>query len=368
MKRALAITLALCVLLAPTASFAAPEVPSQAAALLEATTGRVLYEKDAHARRPMASTTKVMTCLLALEFGDPDALVRIPDAAIGIEGSSMYLRAGETLSLRDLLYGLMLLSGNDAAVAIAMHISGSLPDFAALMNARAAALGCQNTNFVTPNGLPDPNHYTTAYDLALICAAAMQNESFKEIVGTLYHTTTTGAYTRNLKNKNRILWEYEGANGIKTGFTKAAGKCLTFAAKRGNLQLVGAVLASSDMWGSAKNLLRYGFDQVEMQTLVDFAGPIATITVLGSEKTTLEVYAAQRLTYPIRKDGTDVIRLDLQCADNVLAPVYAGQTVGRIYLFVNEVCVLQTELITHEGAQRYDFSYYLERLIGDWLS
>jgi len=347
---------------------AEPTVPSQAAVLLEATTGRVLYEKDAHARRPMASTTKVMTCYLALEYGNLDAMVKIPDAAIGVEGSSMYLRAGETLSLRDLLYGLMLLSGNDAAVAIAIHIAGSVPDFAALMNERARGLGCQNTNFVTPNGLPDPNHYTTAYDLALICATAMQDARFAQIVGTQYYQTQTGAYARKLKNKNKILWEYEGGNGIKTGFTKAAGKCLTFAAKRDNLQLVGAVLASSDTWGSAKDLLSFGFNQVELQTLVDFSDPVATLTVLGSETTELPVYAGRRLFYPIKKDGSDTVRVDMQLASSVLAPVTAGQTVGQIYLFVNETVVAQTELITHESAGRLDFQYYLERLIEGWIS
>ena len=369
MKHISGVLAALMILLMPMAStLAEPDVPSQAAVLLEATTGRVLYEKDAHAKRPMASTTKVMTCLLALEHGDIDTMVRVPEAAVGTEGSSMYLQSGEVLSLRDLLYGLMLTSGNDAAATIAIHISGSIPDFAALMNKKAEELGCKNTNFTNPNGLPDANHYTTAYDLALICARAMCDERFAEIVGTQYYTTQTGEYSRKLKNKNRILWEYEGGNGIKTGYTKAAGKCLTFAAKRDNLQLVGAVLASSDMWSSAKDLLRYGFDRVELQSLADNMNPIAALTVLSGEKTVLEVYARQRLSYPLRRDGSDTVRVDMQCADSVVAPVYAGQAVGQLYLFVNEVCVAQTELIVHESAQRHGFSYYLEQLTKEWLS
>ena len=208
------------------------EISAGGVMLMDACTHKVLYAKNAHEKLPMASTTKIMTAILAIETGKLDALVTVPKEAYGVEGSSMYLRLGEKISLRDLVYGLMLVSGNDAAVAIAINVGGSIAGFAALMNEKAKALGAQNTHFVTPNGLHDAEHYTTAYDLALIASYAMQNETFREIVGTTYYRTVTGEITRTVKNKNKILWEYEGGNGVKTGYTMAAGKCLVFSAER----------------------------------------------------------------------------------------------------------------------------------------
>jgi len=172
--------------------------------IVDGRTAEVLESENADVQLPMASTTKVMTALLAIEHtADLDALIQIPDGAVGVEGSSMYLNRGESLSMRDLLYGLMLTSGNDAAVAIAMTVGGSVEGFAELMNQRARELGCENTNFVTPNGLHDDQHYTTARDLAAISAEAMKNPTFREVVGTTYHETTTGDRKRTLKNKNK---------------------------------------------------------------------------------------------------------------------------------------------------------------------
>ena len=193
-----------------------PEAYAGGIALMEVTTGKLLYGKNAHAQLPMASTTKVMTALLALEHAALDDMLTVPSEAYGVEGSSMYLNLGEKISLRDLLYGLMLTSGNDAAITIAEYVGGSVQGFIDMMNARAAELGALNTHFVTPNGLHDENHYTSAYDLALISAEALRNETFREIVSTTYHTTTTGEQIRTLKNKNKILWQYEGGNGVKT--------------------------------------------------------------------------------------------------------------------------------------------------------
>lgn len=188
---------------------------ARGAALIEASSGRILYESHGNDPLPMASTTKIMTALIALERGDLQELIPVPREAEGTEGSSMYLTAGERLSLEDLLYGLMLTSGNDAAVAIALYFGGSLEGFAALMNDKARELGCADTHFVTPHGLHDPEHYTTALDLCRIARAAMETEAFAKIVSTQYHKTSTGCRVRTLKNKNKTLWSFEGGCGIK---------------------------------------------------------------------------------------------------------------------------------------------------------
>lgn len=340
----------------------------KAAILIEAETGRVLYAHNADAQLPMASTTKVMTCLLALEVGNLDALVQVADAAIGIEPSSMFLQKGEKVTLRDLVYALMLLSANDAAVAIACHLDGSVAAFAERMNARARSLGCENTNFVNPNGLTAEGHYTSARDLATICAAAMQNEMFCEIITTEYYKTTTGNYARQLKSKNKLLWNYSGANGIKTGYTRAAGKCLTFAAKRDTLQLIGVVLNSSDMWGDAKVLLSAGFAAVEMQEVLQAELPQATVQVKSSTTLSLELYAQESLSYPLRLDGKDEIRVEVQAAEFALAPILAGQCLGHVYVYLNDALVWQTELAPQESAGEYTFTDYWNMLLGAWES
>lgn len=175
----------------------APDIAAGGAALIEQHTGAVICAKEAHKKLPMASTTKIMTALIVIENCSLGDTVKVSPKAYGVEGSSMYLNAGEEVSVEDMLYGLMLLSGNDAAVALAIHTAGSVEAFAALMNARAGEIGAHNTNFVTPNGLHDPEHYTTAYDLALIAAEAMKNPDFRKIVGSTYHKTTTGSVIRS---------------------------------------------------------------------------------------------------------------------------------------------------------------------------
>lgn len=213
------------------------ETSAKAAVLIEKNTGRVLYRRNEETALPMASTTKVMTALLALEEGQLDDVVTVSRNAFGVPGTSIYLSEGEKLTLRDLLYGLMLASGNDAAVAIAEHIGGSVDAFCRRMTERAAELGCQNTVFLSPNGLPTLGHHTTAYDLALIAREAMDHPEFREIVSTRRASIPWEGrtYSRILNNKNRLLTDYDGATGIKTGYTKAAGRCLVFGAKRDGL-------------------------------------------------------------------------------------------------------------------------------------
>lgn len=370
MKKLLSLLLALLILGIGSTTLAqgAPAVSAGGACLMEASTGRVLYEKNADVQLPMASTTKIMTALLAVERCSLDEMVKIDDSAVGTEGSSMYLDHGETLSMVDLLHGLMLTSGNDAAVAIAIHISGSTEDFAKLMNSRAKELGCTNTNFVTPNGLHRSDHYSTARDMSLIACYAMQNKDFSDIVSTEYHQTTTGERSRTLKNKNRILWEYEGGNGVKTGYTQRSGKCLVFSAEREGMQLVGTVINCPDMWNTAKGLLDYGFENYEMTSLVDAQSMTFSVPVENSEKKHLAVAPEHSILYPTKKNGEDTINVTHSLPELTEAPLMCGTELGSITVRVNDTYVATQNLIAIESAEKLSFWYFLGKVFSRWLS
>ena len=229
--------------------------------VMDANTYEVIFGENIHARLPMASTTKIMTALVIIENCNLNDLVTIDDRAIGVEGSSVYLEKGEKLKVKDLLLCLMLRSGNDSAVALALHLCNSLEKFAMMMNSKVEELGLKNTNFTNPHGLHDDNHYTSAYDLAVISSYAMKNQDFINVVSTKNVKITSNYHTRYLSNKNKILTSYEGANGIKTGFTKKAGRCLVASAKRNQKQVVSVVLNVSDTYGTCKTLMDKAFEK-----------------------------------------------------------------------------------------------------------
>lgn len=218
---------------------------------MELTTRTVLTESNADKRMPMASTTKIMTAIIIAEDCNLDEEITVPDAAVGVEGSSIYLKKDERIDVRDLLYGLMLRSGNDSAVALAIHHSGSVENFVTVMNERAKRIGADNTNFKNPSGLPDGEHYTTARDLCNIACYAMNNEIFREVVSSKSHV---GKF-RSFENKNKMLYRYEGANGVKTGYTLKAGRCLVSSAERDGMDVVTVVLNCYDMYERSSAIL-----------------------------------------------------------------------------------------------------------------
>lgn len=227
------------------------EAGASAEIAMELQTGTVLSESNADIKLPMASTTKIMTAIIVVEDCNPEETFTVPDAAVGVEGSSIYLKKDEEINVKDLLYGLMLRSGNDAAAALAIHHSGSIDKFVEVMNARAKAIGANNTNFKNPSGLPDGEHCTTARDLCEIARYAMQNETFKQIVSTKSYKGDFRSYA----NKNKMLYNYEGANGVKTGYTVKAGRCLVTSAERDGMDVVCVVLNCPDMYERSANLL-----------------------------------------------------------------------------------------------------------------
>ncbi len=245
-----------------TASVAAA-TPAKAECVVEITSKRVLHAVNAETNLPMASTTKILTAILIIDGCNLKETVTIPKEAEGVEGSSVYLKAGDEYTVEELLYGLMLRSGNDCAVTLALHHSGSIEAFAQRMNEKAASLGATDSRFVNPHGLPDKRHYTTARDLSFIAAYAMENETFRTVVSCKYYAP------RGWANKNKMLKNYEGANGVKTGFTTSAGRCLVTSAERGGMKLVSVVLDCPEMYERTAELLDAAFETYTMHTLCD---------------------------------------------------------------------------------------------------
>ncbi len=254
----------------PVSAYAQPNgISAASAVLIEADTGTVLYEKNAYQQRAMASTTKIMTAILTIEAGDLDKEFTVDPYAIMVEGTSMGLKEGDRVSRRDLLYGILLPSGNDAANAAAVSVSGSIPAFVELMNKKAKELDLKNTHFVTPSGLDANGHYTTAYDLAMLTSYAMKNDVFREIVGLQSVKVEYGnpPYARTLYNSNKMLKRYNGAIGVKPGFTDNARRCLVSAAERNGVTLIAVTLNDGDDWNDHAAMLDYGFTLVRSYPL-----------------------------------------------------------------------------------------------------
>lgn len=260
----------------------APHVSASAYVLMDAASGKVLTEGNAHVRRPMASTTKIMTALVVIEALPLDTVVTVPREAVGVEGSSIYLYEGERITVQTLLYALMLSSANDAAVALAIACDGSVAAFADRMNGKAAQLGLRDTHFCNPNGLHDDAHYTTAHDLARLTCAALQNETFAKIAQTKRHTAPQNGTdaTRLFVNHNRLLRTLNGAVGVKTGFTRNAGRCLVSATTREGLTLVAVTLRAPDDWRDHTALHEWGHARF---TAFSPDVPSITLPVVGGE-------------------------------------------------------------------------------------
>lgn len=358
-NRAAALGLSLCLVgaLCPVARAAGPEVSAQSAVVLTADTGTVLFEKDGHTPRPVASTTKIMTALLALEAaqerGDP--LVDITQEMVAVEGSSMGLQAGASISLTGLAAGMLLASGNDAANAAALYLEGSLESFAARMNQRAAALGMEDTHFVTPSGLDGEDaqgmaHLSTAYDMALLARAALEDQAFRQLCSSPSLAVEFAEPVKRVTytNHNKLLTQYQGCVGVKTGFTKEAGRCLVSAAERDGALLIAVTLNAPNDWEDHTALLDYGFSQVEPYQLA--GGDVRlTVPVVGSpvEVMSLRGSNGEEVTLPLGQ-GAQVERV-VRVPKFLYAPVEAGEQVGEICWYL-EGQLLGSAPLTAAGA------------------
>ncbi len=309
------------------------------AILLDSETGRVLYEKNADERSLIASTTKIMTALIVCEQCNVLDRVKIPKEAVGIEGSSIYLREGEVLTVQDLLYGMMLHSGNDAAVALAIYCGGTVEGFCELMNDKAHRLGLIGTHFENPNGLDSPEHYSTARDLAALASYALKNPIFAKIVST----KTVTAANRTLRNHNKLLWRVEGANGVKTGFTKAAGRILVSSARRQGRQLIVVTINDPNDWQDHTTLIESGFSNFQARTIIHKGDCLGTVEVAGGVGGTAQLIAASDFNFALASDEEPEIVL--QGPGFVYAPVVQGQEAGFAYICLNNKTVGKIPLV-----------------------
>lgn len=352
MKKCIAALTFLAVLLqapvcaAPDAGTGAPEVSAQSAIVVEASTGAVLYEKDADTSRPMASTTKLMTALVAVEAGGLDEVVTVPRQAVGVEGSSVYLQEGEHITVRELIYATLLCSGNDATEALAYHCGdGERSAFVQMMNDKAAQLGLENTQFENPSGLPDDGHYTTARELAEIGRAVSRDAFLAGVVGTKAVTLQNeDGYTRRYVNHNTLLKLYEYADGMKTGFTKAAGRCLVSSATRDGIKLICVTLHAPDDWNDHIRMLDYGFSRVSIKEAAAAGALACHIPVGGGTEALVTAVNQAPVAFPAVDGKTVEYTVEFVCPEFVLAPVKQGQAVAEARYYCGEQLVLSVPL------------------------
>ncbi len=352
MKRITGTALALCLFFAglPVKTVHAAEVSAKACILMEASTGRVLYEKQAYEKLPMASTTKIMTTLLTIESGDLDAEFIVDSGAIHVEGSSMGLQEGDLVSRRDLCYGMLLPSGNDAANAAAVSVAGSIPAFVERMNERAAEIGMTRTCFATPSGLDGEGHGASAYDMALLTREAMQEPVFREICSQSSARVNFGnpPYDRTLYNSNKLLTMYEGVIGVKTGFTDDAGRCLVSACERDGVTLLCVTLNASDDWNDHKKLYDHGFASVECRELE--APADLTQTVVGSETPVILLKPSEAVTIGAWEGDASGVHTRVLKAPFAYAPIAEGQELGTLEYYYEDRLIASVPLCAAEAA------------------
>ena len=317
----------------------ASAISAKSAVVLDGQTGRILYDKNADDRGLIASTTKIMTALIVSEQCNVLDRMRIPKEAVGIEGSSMYLQEGEILTIQDLLYGLMLHSGNDAAVALAIYCGGTVEGFVSLMNDKAHRLGLSNTHFENPNGLDSPGHYSTAKDMAILTAYAMKNPIFAQTVST--KTIVIGK--RTLSNHNKLLWSLEGAEGVKTGFTKAAGRILVSSAQRQGRRLIAVTMNAPNDWADHKQLINEGFSVYRVEKIVSKGQCLGTVEIAGGGNKTVSLLATEDFVYSVTEQEKPYVVCNNP--EFRYAPVEKGQSAGYAYICIDKAVVGKVPLV-----------------------
>ena len=364
----------LTIILLLTSSFATtakPTVNATSAIAIDSNSLRILYEKNAFSKKPMASTTKIMTIIIAVENNSLDDIVTISKKAAGTGGSSAHLKAGKEIKLKELLYGLMLNSGNDAAVAIAEHTAGSVESFAKLMNEKAIELGALNTNFVTPHGLDTNNHYSTAYDMAIISAYALKNPTICEIVNTTSRNMVfEDGSSVSLSNTNKLLSLYNGADGVKTGYTAMAGRCLVGSATKNNWQVITVVFGeptSSSRLNDTIKLLDYCFDNYSLVDLRDLYTPKLKINIKKGKKSNLTPKYENSLILPLTDNEKKSITIKKSYSTELVAPISNNQIVGKIDFMLNDVLLGSIKLLSNEQIARLNYKDYYNIILDNFF-
>ena len=373
--------LVLCLLLclpAQITTSAPPKISAESAILIDAKTGQILYEKNSHRRSAPASTTKVLTAIIAIESGHLDDEVKISLKAASTAGSSMHLAPGQLISLRELVTGLLLRSGNDAAVAIAEHLAGSVENFVSLMNHKATLLDALDSHFANPHGLTAPMHYSTAFDLAWITKYALTNPIFATIVNTRetnidWLDRRGKEHDQNLRNTNKLLWVLEEVDGVKTGTTDQAGPCLISSATRGNQQLIAVVLHDHSRWNDSMQLLLHGFTNYKLYEYANKNDVLSSIPVEKGLSSMVDAVVESQASLVVTTADYDnvIVRVDLP--EKIKAPVYQGQKIGDIVFSIGHQTVKTIPITAgqtiDEHTKTRTFLHYLLRtfrLFSNW--
>lgn len=343
-------------------------IPAKAMCVVEAKSGRVLYEKNKNDIMPMASTTKIMTAITAIEnCKDLDEKFEISPCSVGVSGTSIYLRQGEVMSTRDLLLGLMLVSGNDASVAIANHVSGSTKEFVDKMNKTARKIGAYDTHFDNTHGLDSKTHYTSAYDLALITSYALENPTFREIVSTKNaKIVSESGKTRYLRNKNKLLFSLEGCCGVKTGYTDDAGRCLVSACERDGMRVVCVVLNCRPMFEESKKLLEGAFAQFKMVDLTQLCTLPQFIQVQEGREERVGITRKGEYLYPLKEGEENRVKCEINLPESMLAPIEKGQEIGEVKIFIDNDLHFTQKIYTINSIRSKSIFAKFKEMIEKW--
>ena len=353
-----------------------PNINSRAAVVVDRNSKRILYGKNENDKRPMASTTKIITGLLVIEKGNFDDIVTVSKKAAGTGGSRLGLKVNDKISVRNLLYGLMLVSGNDAAVALAEYISGDVVSFADLMNEKANEIGLKNTHYVTPHGLDSDEHYTTAYELAILTDYALKNKIFADIVKTKNYIVSINGYSKNLNNTNELLGYLNGVYGVKTGFTNGAGRCLVSAVKRRNLDIICVVMGADtnkDRTKDSIKLIEYSFENYKNEELKNIITnkfnawkDSNKIEVYKGIKEEVEVILEENdiTTYPIKSN--DIIEIEIVADYELEAPININTNIGKLKVNMNGNSIYEINIKTKETIERKKIKNYFIYLIKEY--
>lgn len=337
-------------------------------AVIETSTKRKLYAINENKKMPMASTTKIMTAITALEnCQDLDEKFEISPKAVGVPGTSLYLRKGDVYSTRDLLYALMLISGNDCSVAIAEHVAGSTSEFVTKMNELAKKIGATNSHFANTHGLDADGHYTTAYDLALITSYALENETFREIVGTRNIKITNGnGENRYLKNKNKLLFTLEGCIGVKTGYTDDAGRCLVSAIEKDGMRLVCVVLNCRPMFEESAELLKQCADNFKLYDLTKFYDYKQSVDVVDGRCESAKIGTYQKFYYPLTEKELENLKFVYSYPQSVEAPLDKNSEIGKVEIFLGNDLLFSEKIFTIEEIKPKSILQRMKDFFKNW--
>lgn len=348
-----------------------PNITAKAAILIDFKSGRVLYKKNENEKLPMASTTKIMTAIVALEKGNLEDIVTVSKKAVSIGGSKVPLNYNEKIKLKNLLYCLLMKSGNDAALAIAEHIGGNVNNFVLMMNDKAEEIGALNTHFRNPHGLDNNiyDHYTTAYDLALITKYALNNAIFSNIVSTKQITIESESQkSRNINNTNKLLWLYNGADGVKTGYTGKAGRCLVSSATRGNQKYIAVVLNSRNIWKDSMALLDYAFNNYKVETILKGNEKIKTLNVSNGNRDKVVLLTKKDVSVPLRQDEKNMLSFEYEIPENIKAPVGKYEPIGKLKIKLKDDIIAETDLISGDAVEENSFDSNFFKVIHNWIN